>query len=343
MEGSGGRATAGATGSPAGGAPGRGGEAGAGGVGVGGDMGAAATAGQVDTAGAAGSAGQQGAPSTAGMPGRAGSAGAAGSAGQGGSLGTAGSTGEAGSGGAAGGAGWTILPGGDGGSSGASGMSGTAGTAGGAAVSVDCNAPTIVGGTNPMIVDFEGANVENNGVNFTVVGSPDIGGGTFWFSDGTGPDDYQALALVAGGAPGSSDALSVTLLGSTAWGGGFGFWFDGCLDASAHDGVSFWVRSNVPSGTSVMNLQTAYTRVTDISGGLCDAATAMMASASLSVSPTWTEYRVAWSDFTGGLCGNTSITATGAGLLSLGWSIEGTDGTAEDLEFVIDDVAFYSE
>jgi hypothetical protein len=91
-----------------------------------------------------------------------------------------------------------------------------------------------------------------------------------------------------------------------------------------------------------MSVMTADT-VTVAEEGGCEESSASPASTVLEISDTWTEYRLPWSDFVGGLCGIAEVALTGANLSNLQWSIDGNYDTPEDLEFAIDDLGFYTE
>jgi hypothetical protein len=217
----------------------------------------------------------------------------------------------------------------------------TGGSGGASESALPCQSPAIADGTKPLIVDFEGMELNADwGVSFSFTSEAGVYGGMYKYADDSVPADNQVFAFVEG--PNSDTALSLTLLGSTQWGGGLGIWMDGCPNVSVYDGVTFWARGNVPSGTVQMDLQTADTRSVD-DGGLCAADPCTASSTELAMTNTWTEFQLPWSSFTGGSSGGTAVTETGVNLIGLEWHLEGTYGTAEDLEIAIDDVAFFSE
>ena len=259
-------------------------------------------------------------------------------------------------------------------SSGTGGSGDTTGDAGsnGGEPSPTCDNPPIDDGSNPLITDFEDVAFVSDGFfGFAFTSEAGVYGGYYVYADAsvTGiPDDvtneemqhvYESSTLVhhlppegrtGGGVtaeivagPSSDRAFSVTLVGSDEWGGGMGFWMSGCPDVSVYSGITFWARSNVPGGTVTMSLMTADTLTpADHESGQCAADSASPASVELDVSSgDWTEFTLPWSDFIGGLCGIEEVDPSGANLTGFEWSIDGTYGTAEDLEFAIDDVGFY--
>jgi len=204
-----------------------------------------------------------------------------------------------------------------------------------------CGDPTVASGTRPLIIDFEGMTVEEYGVAFDLTDAVGLYGGTYTYVGDSVGESNSVYEFVAG--PDSDTALSVTFPGSTEWGGGFGFWIDGCPDVSVYSGITFALRSNVASGEVPVYFQVADTRSVD-GGGLCDALdplTCVAASTTLEVTNEWATYKLAWSDFTGGMAGDTPVPVDGSNWIGLEFSIDGVYDTPEDLELAIDDLGFY--
>jgi predicted chitinase len=98
---------------------------------------------------------------------------------------------------------------------------------------------------------------------------------------GGSPDSKQAIHYT-GGAGTYSATLSLSLT---------------CYDASAYDGISFWVKGNPGAGNSQIrfNVQTPVSEPVE-SGGVCTANCRNHFGKIINVTPGWTRYKLAWSD-----------------------------------------------
>ncbi|MBN2576029.1 MAG: hypothetical protein JXP73_15810 [Deltaproteobacteria bacterium] len=372
---SGGSAQGGST--SAGGASGTAGNGGAGGAGGGANSGG--TKGATGVGGSAGSSG-----GTQGSTGGAGSSGGAGASGRGGSGGSGGAS-TAASGGSSGGAG-----GSGGGSGGAAGAGGSSvectggqtacygacvdlqtdpkhcGKCGNVCASDECNAgvckrvkdcykKTAV--TDPLLADFEGydgtTKADEWGWAFNAPPGNDkaVYAGLYEYDDGTGS---PVLSISGPGNNESKYAGKIATSGQASnWGGAIGMWM-GCVDASAYEGISFWVKGTAPKGTATLNLATEATSEPDSSdpagGGTCTSGTCSPATIDFPVTTEWTKVMVTWDAFTAGTANGATVTTTGGNITGMSWSIglnyhdaggdAGYVGTPAAYDFEIDDIEF---
>jgi len=218
---------------------------------------------------------------------------------------------------------------------------GTQTGSGGASSGDVCSAPAVAAGTQPLIADFEGIELTVDGYMLAFPDASAVYIGTYAYADDSVGTGNHVWELVPG--PDSDSALSTTIPGSTEWGGGFGFWIDGCPDVSVYQGVTFALRSNVSSGSMQVDFQTADTRAAP--DGLCTAANpdagCVYANTTISVSTDWQTYELAWSDFTPGTSDGTSVPVDGTNWVGLEFHMDGVYNTPEDLEMAIDDFSLY--
>ena len=202
---------------------------------------------------------------------------------------------------------------------------------------ITCDAPATAA-ASAAITDFEGTELDADGYLAFAFTDSAVYGGNYAYAE-IDPAPAIEFALVAG--PDSATAFSASIVDSTQWGGGVGFWIDGCVDASAATGITFQIRGNIPGGEVEFWLDVADVRgPTD--GGTCPAdATCERPVVMVPVTDTWTAHSIAWADFTDGSADGTAVPATGTNLMGLEWSMPGTDGAAETLELTLDDLAFY--
>ncbi len=254
--------------------------------------------------------------------------------GTGGSTTTTTSTGVGGSSTGAGGTGGS---GGAGGQGGASGSSGTGGSGGStqacgwsgtytgpllgkcATTCTDGNCGTSVGkGGFLTLDDFEGV------MPGTVTGTGTIGitwpsrdgrnGSWHQYSDATA-NASMTIAATSGGSPNSTQAIH--------YGGGKGPWGAtlslplggaqasgqaGCYDASAYDGISFWIKGDTSGGKNTqmkLNVQTPVSEPTD-SGGACTGNCRDHFAKIVDIPGNWNRVKVAWSDLKRLACSSTT-------------------------------------
>jgi hypothetical protein len=169
--------------------------------------------------------------------------------------------------------------------------------------------------------------------------------GTYTYHDES--DTTQMSTMVLGNN--SEYALSVTSQGASEWGGGLGFWMS-CVDASAYDGISFWIRGNVPNDIAFMSVSMESTNPPDenepLSGGTC-AADCSGPGAEVPVTEVWTRVLMRWSDFEPGTADGASIPVTGDEIAGIQWNIsiaydEMGDPIVSGYELEVDNLQFFS-
>jgi len=120
--------------------------------------------------------------------------------------------------------------------------------------------------------------------------------------------ENSQLAIVDSGGSGSPDSKQALHFtgGAGPWGASVALPIGNCYDASAYEGVSFWVKGDPGAGNATlkMNLQTPPTEPTT-SGGSCTAGCSDHFGKIVDVTSTWTEIKVPWSDLKRG-CAETS-------------------------------------
>jgi len=222
-----------------------------------------------------------------------------------------------------------------------------------------CANPIVLASASPGIADFdayeEGADISSWSFALGGDSSTGIYSGPFVYGDE--PDgNPETYGMVAGHD--STYALGIADTLAEEYGGGMGLWMSDCLDATAFSGISFWVRGSAPNDASsaVMTLMmeetTSSTPATaDSNVGTCpgDDETCVAPTASFEVSDTWTEIRLAWSDFTGGRAVNTTVSVDGRNIWQIQFDIgvEWVPGDPEYVpvpapyELVVDDLTFY--
>lgn len=190
-----------------------------------------------------------------------------------------------------------------------------------------------VGGAgSPLIDDFEDGNV-------TTLEHDGRAGTWFFYDDATGGARTDSVELDPQGER-SGRVLSFATQGFTDWGSGFGVgfnWNSGqcTYDASAYDGVEFWLRGE---GTARVTLQNLSVRPIAL-GGRCpvDAACFDSHGVDLTLPPTWTHFRLAFSEFEQAGWG-TNVGPLDAGAL---YVLEFQFGSVVDHSLWLDDVTFY--
>ena len=103
-------------------------------------------------------------------------------------------------------------------------------------------------------------------------------------TNGGSPGSKQALHY--SGGPGTFEATLALPMGSS------------CYDASAYDGISFWVKGNAGAGNGKIkfNLHTPVSEPKE-SGGACTAGCYDHFAKMIDVTPGWTHYQIKWADF----------------------------------------------
>lgn len=126
-----------------------------------------------------------------------------------------------------------------------------------------------------------------------------------WFISPAGKGENMVVADNSGGAPGSTKALHMSggeLASQKLW-PTFGVPLGTCYDASAFDGITFWIKGDTSGGkndTVKVALPTPPT-TEKVNGGSCpdgDAGCYNHFATLITLSPGWTQYSLKWSQFT---------------------------------------------
>jgi hypothetical protein len=165
--------------------------------------------------------------------------------------------------------------------------------------------------------------------------------GPYAFSGGPGDGGVNwTLTPVTGSSGGTTDgatdwAINMAVTDETVFGAGLGFWMS-CVDATSYSGISFWARGQTPIGTCsadagggscfTMSIGTAATTLPggDGGAGTCGGTSTTCVNpmiSDLSLSLNWTQYKLRWSQFTGGMSGGGAYTPNGAGLIGISFGV----------------------
>jgi hypothetical protein len=182
---------------------------------------------------------------------------------------------------------------GTGGSTGGAGTGGGAGAGGKACIKISAS--------KPAIADFDGydGSADIATWSFPLGGDSTSGvvGGGFGYGD-RASGTPETFAMVEGHA--STYALGIADTNAIEYGGGMGLWLSDCLDASAFNGVSFWVKGDAPTGSAKLSLLTPETTSVEIMNGKGTCAGSQMEclppNSMFPVTDAWTEIKVAWAD-----------------------------------------------
>ena len=219
----------------------------------------------------------------------------------------------------------------------------------------DCYVKTVV--TDPLVADFEGYDGTTSpadwGWAFNAPSGSDkaVYAGLYEYDDGTGS---PALSIAGPGNNSSKYAAKVAAGGQASkWGGALGVWMS-CVDASAYQGVSFWVKGTAPTGNATMTLATEATSPPDATdsaaGGTCTSGTCAGPSIQFPVTTSWSQVLVNWDAFTAGTANGSTVTTTGGDITGLSWSVglkftsSGGDaayvGVPASYDLEVDDIEF---
>jgi hypothetical protein len=225
----------------------------------------------------------------------------------------------------------------------------------------DCFKPIVV--TSPLLTDFEdydGTDITQWGFAFNgKAGTEDaVYAGTYFYDDSTGTPTAE---MAAGHA--SEYAASTSNPQATDWGGGMGLWIS-CVDVTAYDGISMWVRGDAPTGKVNMTVAMEETSKPDeddaAGGGTCESSSeddCKPGNYDIPVTSTWTELLVPWESFEPGVAANgKAVPVDGHNITGLGFSIpleyvpvdpEDPEGDYKaapgSYEFQIDDISFIGQ
>jgi hypothetical protein len=249
---------------------------------------------------------------------------------------------------------------------------GSGGSTSGANGTTTAGPPGCVSAVSPVLIDFD---------RYSPTGPAGAEGFDTYFGSGNavgyiGPYAYSGVMTntsitpvtgrTGGTIDGSTDwGLNLTVTQESVYGAGLGLWMS-CLNASSYKGISFWARGQTPIGTcsadagggSCFNvvLSTASTTLsTDGGAARCmgTSTTCVEPTASnLQLTTTWTPFRLAWSQFVGGMANGSAYVPTGDGLIGLSFGLslvyQGVDAGGDagvvyqpvpaDLDFQIDDI-----
>jgi hypothetical protein len=191
----------------------------------------------------------------------------------------------------------------------------------------DCYKPTVV--TSPLFADFEDydgtADLAEWGFAFNAPAGEEgaVYAGPYFYDDETGTPTQSMTT-----GHDSEYAVATANPNSTEFGGGMGFWMS-CIDLSAYEGISLWVRGTTPTGTAHFTLAMEETSAPleedPAGGGTCEATAdddCAAAGVEIPVTSTWTELLIPWVSFTGGVAaGGTPVTVDGHNITGMNFNI----------------------
>jgi hypothetical protein len=187
----------------------------------------------------------------------------------------------------------------------------------------DCFQKTTIG--SPLLVNFDTYDGTNPVTNWSFAFNAPAGAtntvyaGFYEYDDGTGT---PLVSMPASGANASKYAISISNTQASGWGGALGMWM-ACIDASAYQGISFWVQGTTPTGKASFSFTTENTTVPDTTGyggGTCSG-TCKGPYIDFPVTTTWTQILVPWSTFVPGIANGTNVTTTGNGITGLTYNV----------------------
>jgi hypothetical protein len=189
----------------------------------------------------------------------------------------------------------------------------------------DCFVKTVV--NTPLVADFEGYDGTTTPTTWAwsfnaAAGSANaVYAGLYDSNDGTGS---PLLSIAGPGNNASKYAASISNTQASKWGGQLGMWM-GCVDASAYQGISFWVKGTVPNDKATLMVASEATSAPDTTGyggGTCTSTgdTCKPASIEFPVTSTWTQVLVNWSTFKAGSANGADVKMTGNAISGLSWN-----------------------
>jgi hypothetical protein len=249
-------------------------------------------------------------------------------------------------------------PGNGGSGSNGSTANGGTGSTGAGASSAGC-----VTANSPVLINFD---------RYSPTGAAGAAGFDTFFGSGTSTGYIGPYAFSGGAADGGVDwtltpvtgssggtidgatdwAVNFTVTNEAVYGAGLGFWMS-CVNAQSYSGISFWARGQTPIGTCsadagggscfTMSIGTAATTPpgADAGAGTCSGTATTCVNpmvSDLSLSTSWTQFKIPWSRFTGGMSGGSAYTPNGAGLIGISFGLSlvytGVDGGAAGTVYV---------
>ncbi|HEX7597493.1 MAG TPA: hypothetical protein VF518_04710, partial [Polyangia bacterium] len=180
--------------------------------------------------------------------------------------------------------------------------------------------------TDPTIADFEtydGTTALDKwgwAMNAPAGSANAVYAGVYEYNDGTGT---PKLSLLGPGYSDSKYAANIQNAQDKGWGGSMGVWM-GCVDASAYQGVSFWVKGTVPNGSGTLIVATEATSPPDkddsAGGGTCTSGTCAGPSIDFPVTTSWTQVLVKWDGLKLGTANGTTVTTSAKEVIGLSWT-----------------------
>lgn len=144
--------------------------------------------------------------------------------------------------------------------------------------------------------------------------------GIYHYNDGTGTPKMSLLA------PGHADSKFTANIQNTedkGWGGAFGIWMS-CVDASAYQGLSFWVKGTLPLGKGSFSLSMESTSAPDkddpAGGGTCTTEPCKNPTIDFPVTDTWTQVLVKWDGLIPGTGNGTPVIPNGKDITGFSWT-----------------------
>jgi hypothetical protein len=187
----------------------------------------------------------------------------------------------------------------------------------------DCFQKTTIG--SPLLVNFDTYDGTTAANSWAYVFNAPAGAanavyiGLYENGDGTGT---ALLSMPSPGANASKYAAAISNTKASGWGGKLRMWM-GCIDASAYQGISFWVQGTTPTGIASFSFNTPDTTAPDATGygggtctGGCNAP-----YIDFPVTTTWTQILVPWSTFVPGTAAGANVTTTGNGISGLAFNV----------------------
>ena len=188
----------------------------------------------------------------------------------------------------------------------------------------DCYVKTVV--NTPLVADFESYDgktaIDAWGWAFNATGgsSNAVYAGLYQSNDGTGSPQ---MGIAGPGNNASKYAASFSNTQASKYGGQLGMWM-GCVDASAYQGVSFWVQGSTPTNKATMTVATESTTAPDKvdakGGGTCTTEPCTQASVDFDVTSSWKQVLIEWGTFKPGAANGADVKLTGAEVTGLSWN-----------------------
>jgi hypothetical protein len=247
---------------------------------------------------------------------------------------------------------------------GAGGAGGAGGSSGGSGGSVPagsiCAGSIVIPAAKPGVADFDtyAAGSDLTMWNFPLGGDAATGVTVGTFAYGDRDDGFPQTYEMSEGHE-SAYAFRIADMLAEKYGGGFGTWLSACLDVSAFQGVSFWVRGNTPNGKATFTLQMGDTLPTTpmkaggpfgTCPGSIEDKTCVHPTFVFDVTDTWTQIELPWTGFTAGSSAGKSVKVDGKHVTqlqfgaNLAWTSDAAGvyaPTPAPYELVVDSIAFY--